>query len=189
MADPFEPLFIFLERLQGFLPVIVMPIVVIGIWALIFYNGNPVLTQIVIQMGYIFFAIPLIVGIFLSIPILMFTLALADTQWNNAFANFLFISFFVGTFITQYFYIKRKVGEIEEREALPIWQVIRREFDRDYRRQQKIQRQQTVTENKDFFSQITDLNKEKRQKEKEDREKLRRVLTRAEEPRSEPNSE
>jgi hypothetical protein len=176
-----NPLIFFLEKLiSGYLPVILLPVVLIGVWAILFFNGSPAFTQIMIQLSFIFIAIPILVAIFLTVPLIIFALALADTQYNEPFLYMIIVSMIVLTLLTQYFYIKRKVKELEEKENMTIMAIFRREMNSDYRKEQKRTKKETVEHSRGFFDEIAALNSEKRAKEKEDREKLRKVLTRGE---------
>ncbi len=165
------------QKLYYYLPVIVLPFIVILIWMVFFYNGSPFLTQMLIQLGYLFMAIPLIVAIFLSVPLLAFGLFIGTTDYAEEFTTGLVILFFVFTILIQYFYIRRIIRDLEEREKMPIWQIIKRElFDKEYRRQIREMKKRRVEETRDYFDTITVLNKEKREKDKLERERLRKVL-------------
>ncbi len=164
-------------KLVNYLPVIVLPFIVLLIWLLFFFNGSPLLTQLLTQLGLLFLAIPLIVIIFLSVPVLAFGLFLGTTQYIEEFAQIIIASFFVFTFIIQYFYIRRIIDQIEEKEKMPFLAVLKREFfDKEYRRQIQEKKKKRVEETRGYFDQITVLNKEKKEQEKMERERLRKVL-------------
>lgn len=168
---------VIITRLIALAPMFIMPIIVLAIWAVLFYNGSPFLTQIIINILYLFLGIPFIVLVFLSIPLIAFSMYFSTSQYLETFYSGMVIAFFVFTIIIQYFYIKKTIRIVEEREQMPILQVVKREFNSDYRKNRLNKRKQTVKENVDFFDKITEHNKEKRQKEREERERLRKALT------------
>ncbi|RMG28099.1 MAG: hypothetical protein D6732_19495 [Methanobacteriota archaeon] len=165
------------QKLFYYLPVIILPFIVILVWMVFFYNGSPFLTQMLIQLGYLFLAVPLIVAIFLSIPILAFGLFIGTTAYAEAFTTTILVLFIVFTFLIQYFYVKRIIRDLEEKEQMPILQIIKRDlFDKEYREQMRQRKKKRVEETRDYFDTITILNKEKKEKEKLERDRLRKVL-------------
>lgn len=165
------------QKLFYYLPVIILPFIVILVWMVFFYNGSPFLTQMLIQLGYLFLAVPLIVLIFLSVPMLAFGLFVTTTEYAEAFSTALLVLFIVFTFLAQYFYVKKIIQELEEKEKMPILQIIRRElFDKEYKENIRQRKKKRVEETRDYFDTITVLNKEKKEKEKMERDRLRKVL-------------
>ncbi len=166
-----------LTKLYWYIPVLILPFVVILIWMVLFYNGSPILTQAIVQLIYIFVAIPLLVLIFLSVALITFGLALSSLNLGGVFGTGLFILFIVGTLTSQFFYVMRLIRTIERKEKLPILQVISREFNSEYRKEREEKRKNRVHETRDFFDQITVLTSEKKAKDRAERDRLRRVLT------------
>ncbi len=165
------------QKLFYYLPVIILPFIVILVWMVFFYNGSPFLTQMLIQLGYLFLAVPLIVAIFLSIPLLAFGLFIGTTEYAEAFTTTILVLFIVFTFLIQYFYVKKIITDIEEKEQMPILQIIKRDlFDKEYREKVRQRKMKRVEETRDYFDTITVLNKEKKEKEKLERDRLRKVL-------------
>ncbi len=176
-----EEFFVFIERLLEYTPVIVLPFIVLGVWAFLFYNGSPVFTQIVIQGFWLLLALPMLVMIGLSVVLLAFALPLQNNpEVFDAFGQIIVVLFFGITFILEYIYISRLIAKIEEKEQMSIWAVIKRSFDADYRKSVKAKKQATLEENRSFFDQITDLNAKKREEEKAAKERLRTVLLKGE---------
>jgi len=175
-------IFVFIGRLFAFLPVIVLPFIVLGIWAFLFYNGSPIFTQIVIQGFFLLIGIPLLV--FIGVSVVLMALAFPLQSNPDAFQTFaqILLWAYIGiVFILEYIYISRLVAKIEEREHMSIWRVFIRSFDSEYRASIKERKESNYQNNRTFFDQITDLNSKKRDEERLAKERLRTVLLKGEE--------
>lgn len=175
-------IFVFIGRLFAFLPVIVLPFIVLGIWAFLFYNGSPIFTQIVIQGFFLLIGIPLLV--FIGVSVVLMALAFPLQSNPDAFQTFaqILLWAYIGiVFILEYIYISRLVAKIEEREHMSIWRVFIRSFDSEYRASIKERKESNYKNNRTFFDQITDLNTKKRDEERLAKERLRTVLLKGEE--------
>ncbi|MHA2501560.1 MAG: hypothetical protein ACXAE3_01625 [Candidatus Kariarchaeaceae archaeon] len=120
--------------------------------------------------------IPLIVFTLLSIP----TIALVFWAPSQGLAREVTIAvgavMIVVTLIAEYYWIKRQINDIEEREGMSFWAYLRKEASsetRDKRRQDKIENK---SKNQDYFSDITEMNRQRRELDRAEKEKLRRAL-------------
>jgi len=183
-------IFVFLERLFAFLPVIVLPFIVLGIWAFLFYNGSPAFTQIVIQGFFLLIGIPMLVFIGVSVVLMALAFPLqSNPEAFQTFAQILLWAYIGIVFILEYIYISRLVTKIEEREHMSIWRVFIRSFDAEYRKSIKERKESNYQNNRTFFDQITNLNSEKRDEERMAKERLRTVLLKGEEGNNNNSSE
>ncbi|MEK9715392.1 MAG: hypothetical protein VW394_01385, partial [Candidatus Heimdallarchaeota archaeon] len=78
--------------------------------------------------------------------------------------------------IVEYFWVKRQVKLIEERENMSIIDVIKRNFDSEYRKSKKEEKIENRDQAISFFDEISDMNKKRRELDQEEKEKLKKAL-------------
>lgn len=158
------------------LQLIVFPVATLGIWTLLFNSQNTLFTKIFIEGGYLIFVVPLVILTFLSIP------AMALIFWANSAGfgqemTYSILAVSIGvTLIIEYFYIKRQIRIIEEREQMSFWKWIRREMDSETQQERSEKKVKTKDEAREFFDEISIMNKKKRDLDREQKEKLRKAL-------------
>lgn len=120
--------------------------------------------------------IPLIVLTFLSIPMmaLLFWAPSAglDTEVTLALGAILGVLILLG----EYYWIKRQINIIEEREQMTIWQYLKRQTSSEYRAAKREERIANKEEAADYFDEISEMNRKRRELDREEKEKLRRAL-------------
>lgn len=156
--------------------ILLFPIIAIGLWTLIFNSKNSYFTKIFVESGYLLVVIPLMVLTFLSVPAMMLMFWARATGQNRE-VTFAIVGLAIGmSIIVEYFYIKRLIRQVEEKEQLPIMQILRRELKRETHEDRRVKKEQTKDEAQDFFGEITVMNKKRRELDIEEKEKLRKAL-------------
>ena len=72
--------------------------------------------------------------------------------------------------------MKRQIKLIEERENMSIIDVIKRNFDGDYRKAKKEEKIENRDQAISFFDEISDMNKKRRELDEEEKNKLKKAL-------------
>jgi len=120
--------------------------------------------------------IPLIVLTFLSIPMmaLLFWAPSVglDTEVTLALSAILGVLILLG----EYYWIKRQINIIEEREQMTIWQYLKRQTSSEYREKKREERIANKEQAADYFDEISEMNRKRRELDREEKEKLRRAL-------------
>ena len=156
--------------------ILLFPIIAIGLWTLIFNSKNSYFTKIFVESGYLFVVIPLMVLTFLSVPAMMLMFWARATGQNRE-VTFAIVGVAIGmSIIVEYFYIKRLIRQVEEKEQMGIFSIIKRELKRDTHEERRVKKEETKDEAQDFFSEITEMNKQRRELDIEEKEKLRKAL-------------
>ena len=120
--------------------------------------------------------IPLIILTFLSIP-MMALLFWAPSAGVSREVTVALIGVFGGlTLLAEYFWIKKQVNGIEDRENMNIWQYLRREMSKDVREQRAMDRLENKEQSTNYFDEISEMNRKRRELDREEKEKLRRAL-------------
>ncbi len=165
-----------LTSISALIEIIAFPVVVLVLWQLLFNSKNSRFSKFVIEGGYLLLVIPIIVLTFLSVPLMAIAFWARSTDINAQFGLF-FLGTFIGiSLIVEYYYIKRMIKQLEEKEQMSFWQIIKRELNPDVRKERVKQKIETKEEAKSFFDEITEMNKERRELDREQKEKLRRAL-------------
>lgn len=156
--------------------ILLFPVLAMLIWTLLFNSKSSRFSKLLIEGGYLVFAIPLIVITFLSIPMMGIMFWAKEKPYAQQI-SLTFMALWIGaTLIIEYYFIKSRIKRIEELEQMPIWDVIKRDFSKEYRETKKKNMELNKVEAVTFFDEITDLNRQKRELDREEKEKLRRAL-------------
>lgn len=158
------------------LQMFLFPVIVLGLWHLIFNSSNSVMTKIFVEGGYMLLGIPLIIVTFLSIPMLALMFWAPSAGKDTEVTQALLIVLGALTILAEYFWIKRQVNAIEEREQMSIWQFIRRELSKETRDQRRKDREESTEQSASYFDEISEMNRKRRELDREEKEKLRRAL-------------
>ncbi|MHA2089645.1 MAG: hypothetical protein ACW98K_02200 [Candidatus Kariarchaeaceae archaeon] len=163
------------ETIPAYIQIILFPIIVLGLWTLIFYSRNSYFTKIFIEGGYLLVGIPLMVLTLLSIPMMMVIFWASATDNNEV--SFALLSILIGvSIIIEYAYLKRIIKQIEEKEELPILQILKRELRRDTHRVRKEKREVNKQEVTSFYDEITEMNIKASELDRQQKEKIRKAL-------------
>ncbi|MEL0163981.1 hypothetical protein EB155_02610 [archaeon] len=156
--------------------ILLFPVIVLVLWQLMFNSQNAVFTKAIVEGGFMLLGIPVMILTFISIPT-MAILFWANTQGygRDAVTAILTISLII-ILIVEYFWVKRQVKLIEERENMSIIDVIKRNFDSEYRKSKKEEKIENRDQAISFFDEISDMNKKRRELDQEEKEKLKKAL-------------
>ncbi len=163
------------EQMIPYIQFLLFPIVVLGLWALLFNSKNTFFTKFFIEGGYLIFIIPLTVLTFLTVPMILVLFWASATGKNEV--SWALLGILVGiSLIIEYFYIKRMIKQIEEKEQMPILDILRRELKRDTHKKRQKEKEQVKEEASSFYDELGELNRESRDRNREQKEKLSRAL-------------
>ena len=120
--------------------------------------------------------IPLIILTFLSIPMmaLLFWANSQDIGKQVTTAMLIVLGFTI--LLVEYFWIKRQIKMIEEREQMSFWEYLKVSTSKEHRDAKEQKRKENKEEAASFFDEISDMNKKRRELDREEKEKLRRAL-------------
>ncbi|MCY3414985.1 MAG: hypothetical protein INQ03_25265 [Candidatus Heimdallarchaeota archaeon] len=159
-----------------FFQVLAFPVIVLVLWSLIFNSKNSRFTKFFIEGGYVFVVIPMMVLTFLTVPFFAVGFWLNSTDYSKEIVQLFIVIVIFATIIVEYYYGKKVISNIEEREQMPILQIIKRELDPEYRKQMKELRKERAEESGTYFDEITRMNERKRKLDLEKKEKLKKAL-------------
>lgn len=165
-----------LDLIPWWAQLLLFPVIALGLWMLLFNSKSSKFTKIVIEGGYLIFAIPLLVLTFLAVPLMLVGFYARTTGYTQEFGIIFIVSLIGFTLIFEYYYLRRMVRQIEEREQMSIWKVFRRELDPETRRKRAQNRIETKEEAVSFFDEIGVMNRQRRELDQEQKEKIRRAL-------------
>ncbi|MHA2501556.1 MAG: hypothetical protein ACXAE3_01605 [Candidatus Kariarchaeaceae archaeon] len=165
-----------LQLIPSWLSIFAFPVVTITIWHLLFNSNNATFTKVVVEGGYMLLAIPLMVVTILAIPSMGVIFWATSNELDREVVVALIAIIVTIIIIVEYFWIKRQVKAIEEREQMTIWEWLRLEVSAEVRQTRKTakiaNKEQAVT----FFDEITGINRERRELDRIQKEKLRKAL-------------
>ena len=166
----------FLDFIPWWGQLLLFPVIALGLWMFLFNSKSSKFTKFVIEGGYLVFAIPLLVLTFLAVPLMLVGFYARTTGYTKEFGIIFLVSLIGFSLIFEYYYLRRVIRQIEEREQMSIWNVFRREINPETRRQREKNRIETKEEAVSFFDEIGVMNKERRELDQEQKEKVRRAL-------------
>ncbi len=166
----------FLDFLPWWSQLLLFPVIALGLWMFLFNSKSSRFTKFVIEGGYLVFAIPLLVLTFLAVPLMLVGFYARTSGYNREFGIIFLVSLIGFSLIFEYYYIRRIIRQIEEREQMSIWNVFRREINPEIRRLRAKNKIETKEEAVSFFDEISVMNKERRELDQEQKEKVRRAL-------------
>ncbi len=156
--------------------IIIFPIVTLLLWTLMFNSKNSRFTKFVVEGGYILFVIPIMTLTFLTIPFVAIAFWMNTTDVTDEIVKLYMAVVIIFIIIVEYYYIKRVIGQIEEKEQMSIWDVMKREMSSEHRENRKLTRDKRANESTTYFDEISKMNDEKRKIDLEKKEKLKRAL-------------
>ncbi|MCE7737213.1 MAG: hypothetical protein GPJ54_20160 [Candidatus Heimdallarchaeota archaeon] len=159
-----------------FVQILLFPVLILILWTLLFNSKSSRFTKFVVEGGYLVLVIPLMVLTFVLIPFLTVAFWLNTTDMSKQIVQlFLFVTIGI-VIIVEYYYIKRIIKQIEEKEQMSIWQVFKRELDPEVRKQRKLKLTERSEESQSYLDAIEKMNEEKRKIDMDKKERLKRAL-------------
>ena len=159
-------------------PIIILlfPVIVLVLWQLMFNSQNAVFTKAIVEGGFMLLGIPVMILTFISVPT-MAILFWANTRGigRDVVSGILIVSLII-ILIVEYFWVKRQIKIIEEKENMGIIDIIKRNFDSEYRKTKKTEKLENRDQAISFFDEISDMNKKRRELDQEEKEKLKKAL-------------
>ncbi|MCE7735974.1 MAG: hypothetical protein GPJ54_13920 [Candidatus Heimdallarchaeota archaeon] len=156
--------------------ILLFPVIILVLWTLLFNSKSSRFTKFVVEGGYLVLVIPLMVLTFVLIPFMTVAFWLNTTESSKQIVQ-LFVFITIGIIlIVEYYYIKRIVKQIEEKEQMTIWQVFKRELDPDVRNSRKKKLVERSEESQSYLDAIEKMNEEKRKMDMDKKERLKRAL-------------
>lgn len=156
--------------------ILLFPVIILILWTLLFNSKSSRFTKFIVESGYLILVIPLTVLTFVLIPFLTVAFWLNTTDSSKQIVQ-LFVFITIGiVIIVEYYYIKRIVKQIEEKEQMSIWQVFKRELDPEIRKSRKQKLRDRSDESQSYLDAIEKMNAEKRKIDMDKKERLKRAL-------------
>ena len=167
----------FLTTFFNFLPFFIFLFVFSVLIILLFYRGDPLFTQIVLQIAYIILIVPVLVTLILTIPILIFSFALTSQDYNPLNLLLFLVVFICLTIILQYLYIKDLIFSIEQREKMSFINFMSYIFSFQRIKNLQKRRIENTKNNVVFYSKLKKLNEVNRKKSIEKQKQFKSILT------------
>lgn len=163
-------------EIPTFVQILLFPVIILVLWTLLFNSKSSRFTKFIVEGGYLILVIPLTVLTFVLIPFLTVAFWLNTTDSSKQIVQ-LFVFITIGiVIIVEYYYIKRIVKQIEEKEQMSIWQVFKRELDPEIRKSRKQKLIDRSDESQSYLDAIEKMNAEKRKIDMDKKERLKRAL-------------
>ena len=164
------------DNINSWVIIIAFPIITLVLWQLLFNSKNSYFTKAVVEGGYMLLGIPLIILTFLSIPLMALLLWAQSQNIGSEITTALLVVLGLSTLIVEYYWIRRQIRMIEEREQMSIWAYLKRSTSKEYRENVAQEKKENKKQAESFFDEITDMNRKRRELDREEKEKLRRAL-------------
>lgn len=164
------------ELIPTWLLLLAFPVVVLGIWHLLFNSTNPIITKILVEGGYMLLGIPILILTFLSIPMMALLFWAPSAGLDQEVTIGLGVVMLVLVILAEYFWIQRAIRQLEEREGMSVWEYLKKTASAEERAARKERKIKNKEQSEDYFDEITEMNRKKRELDREEKEKLRRAL-------------
>lgn len=159
-----------------FVQILLFPVIILILWTLLFNSKSSKFTKFMVEGGYLILVIPLMVLTFVLIPFLTVAFWLNTNESSKQIVQ-LFVFITIGIIIiVEYYYIKRIVKQIEEKEQMSIWQVFKRELDPEVKKARKQKLNERAEDSQTYLDAIEKMNAEKRKIDMDKKERLKRAL-------------